>query len=191
MVAAFGGMQVAGNPYQAPSAAVDDGDAPAGDAERIRREHIGHERQLRAVGSLYLFGGALGLLGGIALLADTLGSPASAGETIAIAVVYMGIALAALVVGWGYRRLAPWVRIPGTVLAAAGLLGIPVGTIISAVILWMIWSHPGKVVLSPQYAAIVAATPHVRYTMRPIERIVWGVFIVALVGLVLLLVLER
>jgi hypothetical protein len=184
-------MHMAGNPYQAPVAAVGDVDGPVGDAERIRREHIGHERQLRAVGTLYLFGGLLGLIGGLALLVATLGSEPFVGVAVVMAAVYLVISIGALVVGWGYRKLAPWVRIPGTALAAVGLLGIPIGTIISLAILWMIWSAKGKVVLSPDYAAIVAATPHVRYRMTVVDWIVWGLLAAVLIGLVVMLVMAR
>jgi hypothetical protein len=179
------------NPYQAPVTAVADVDAPAADAERVRREHIGHERQLRAVGALYLFGGVLGLLGGIALIVGSIGAERGGGEMTAIAVLYVAISAFSLVLGWGYRKLAPWVRIPGTVLAAIGLLGIPIGTIISLAILWMIWSAKGKVVLSPQYAAIVAATPHVRYRMTVVDWIVWGLLAAVLIGLVAMLMMAR
>jgi hypothetical protein len=182
---------MAGNPYQAPVAAVGDIDAPVTDAERVRREHIGHERQLRAVGALYLFGGSLGLIGGVMMLVGLAGSAPDVGGMVAVAAVYAVISLVALVVGWGYRKLAPWVRIPGTVLAAIGLLGIPIGTIISLAILWMIWSAKGKVVLSPQYAAIVAATPHVRYRMTVVDWIVWGLLAAVLIGLVVMLVMAR
>lgn len=179
------------NPYQAPVTSVADVDAPVEDAERVRREHIGHERQLRAVGALYLFGGVLGLFGGIALIVGAIGGDSGGGEMVAIGVLYAAVSAFSLVLGWGYRKLAPWVRIPGTVLAAVGLLGIPVGTIISLAILWMIWSAKGKVVLSPQYAAIVAATPHVRYRMTVVDWIVWGLLAAVLIGLVVLAVMAR
>ena len=44
------------------------------------------------------------------------------------------------------------------VLLVLGLLGFPIGTLISAYGLWLVLSAKGRVVLSPEYAAIVAAT---------------------------------
>jgi hypothetical protein len=173
-------MHMVGNPYQAPAVSVFDFDALATENERIRSEHIGHERQLRAVGWLFLFGGALGLLGGIVLFAGLSRAQFVAGEGMMLAALFVVTSIGALVVGRGCRKLAPWVRIPGTALAAIGLLGVPVGTIISLAILWLIWSARGKRVLSPDYATIIATTPHVRHRITLIDWIAWGLLAVAL-----------
>jgi len=58
-----------------------------------------------------------------------------------------------------------------------------VGTLINGYILWLVLSKKGRFILSKDYAAIVAATPHVKYRTSP-WILVWIV-----VGAILLMIL--
>ena len=79
----------------------------------------------------------------------------------------------------GLRKLRRNVRVPAMILAGFGLLGFPVGTIISAYILYLLGSQKGVQVFSDEYAQVIAATPHIKYKLS----IVTKVFLVILVVL--------
>ena len=98
---------------------------------------------------------------------------------VGISFVIMALCAARVVAGWGLRTLRPWARKPGIVVAAIGLLGFPIGTLINAYVLWLLASRNGRMVLSAEYAAIMEATPHIRYRM---PFVIW-----LLLGLVVLL----
>ncbi len=80
-----------------------------------------------------------------------------------------------------FRRLDRSALVPGTILAAFGLLGIPIGTIINAYILSLIYSEKGRFVFSGPYQDVVAATPQIVWKMALWMKIVIGVMIGALV----------
>jgi uncharacterized membrane protein YphA (DoxX/SURF4 family) len=169
-------MSNAVNPYAAPAALVDD--VPANpEADAIRRAHINHEASIKAVGFLYYLGGVLLTVGGIASL---VGAPrAAAGAAIALLLVVVGIGQ--LFAGWGVRSLRPWGRIVGCVLSAIGLLGFPIGTLISGYILYLLLSKKGRTIFTPGYQEVIAATPHVKYRT---SIVVW-IFLALIVGLIL------
>lgn len=170
------------NPYQTPAAIVAD---PVGDDADValRQAHLRHEVQLKSVSSLYfLLSLVLGLAGASVIasvfLAGTL-SPWALGG-----VVYLAIAVGLGTVAVGFRRLRPWVRIPGGILSTLGLLGFPVGTLINGWILFLMFGAKGRVVLSPGYQRVIEATPQLRY-----QRTLGDWIALALVvGLLLLLV---
>lgn len=161
------------NPYAPPKAAVEDIEPGVSAAEAIRREHIAHERQLKSVGLLYFF--ATFALGVSAVVPLAVGGSKVDG---AVSLLVGAFAALSAVVGYGYRTLRPWVRVPGAILAVLGLLAVPVGTIINAYILYLMFCARGATVLAPEYAAVVAATPHVRY-----KRTVGDWIAIALVAL--------
>lgn len=175
-------MTATHNPYAAPRAEVAD---PVADpeAEAKRNAHITHEASVRAIGALYYLSAvllAIGLVSG--LIAGDIDSLGAALGYLLVSVVVLAILVAT---GRGLRALRPWVRAPVVVLSVLGLLAFPVGTIINAYILWLVLSAKGRVVLSHDYAAVVAATPHIRYRG---SRIV-SVFFALLVALIVLAIL--
>lgn len=101
---------------------------------------------------------------------------------IGVAVAVLGIAY--VIVGWGLRALRSRARTPAIVLAAIGLLGFPIGTLINAYILWLVVSRKGRMVLSSEYASIVEATPHIKYRT---SMVVW-ISLGAIVPLVVVLI---
>jgi hypothetical protein len=179
------------NPYQAPATRVDDvSDSANPQAESIRREHINHEASIKAVGTLYY----LSMLGlavvGLTMLFST-GAFAAVrmGDAVPAAVLVV-MAAVFLVVGRGLRKLQPWVRIPTVLLSILGLLGFPIGTLINGYIIWLILSKKGRLVLSPEYAAIVEATPQVKYRTSIVVWILLGL-VVLLVAVVIVIALVR
>jgi len=47
-------------------------------------------------------------------------------------------------VGWGLWRMQPWARWAAIVLAALGLLSVPIGTVIGALILWYLFQPEAR-----------------------------------------------
>ncbi len=153
------------------------------DAPDIRRQHLGHEASVKAVGSLYLFGAIIGFLAGVAFLfvpfndlhGSSIASVGVAAFMLVLSVLYFWI-------GRGLRGLKPVARIPSGILAGIGLIGFPMGTLINGYILYLLFSKKGTMVFSDEYKQIIADTPDMKYR-TPI--IVW-IIVVLLLGAVAL-----
>ena len=85
-------------------------------------------------------------------------------------------------VGFGLRKLDPVAKRIAVVFSVIGLLGIPIGTLISGYILWLLLSEKGVYVFSPEYKTVVENTPHIKYKTSAIV-IVLLVIVIALVAL--------
>lgn len=158
-----------------------EGATASGEADRIRNEHLKHEASVKSVGLLYYLGGAVMLvLGLVSFLA--VGRSQASGTT--AGAVLTGLLLAALgagqiVVGSGLRGLRKWARIPTGILSGFGLLGFPLGTVINAYILYLVFGEKGKMVFSEEYRLVVEQTPHIKYRT---SVVVW-VLLALLIGL--------
>lgn len=172
------------NPYATPKAMVEDADAGS-PAEALRQEHIRHEASIKSAGWLFMLGGALVLFSAAATVIPQLTGSGGSRAGIAIGAGFALLAATSIAVGWGLRALRAWARVPAIMLAAVGLLGFPIGTLINGYILWLILSRKGRMVLSAEYAAIVAATPHVRYRTSLVVWIVLAILVLMLVALIL------
>ena len=144
-------------------------------AEGIRKANLSHEASVQSIGLLYYLGGAIVLcVGGLTLVRFF---SASGGSERASAVVVSGFLLALgavqLWVGTGLRRLRKWARIPTGVLSGIGLLGFPLGTLINAYVLYLVFSQKGKTVFSDEYQAVIQQTPHIKYRT---SVVVWILF---------------
>jgi hypothetical protein len=176
------------NPYSAPQARVADvGSGDIEHAEEIRKEHINHEAGIRSAGTLYGLYALFLLLATLvfAFGAVTGGDAQNPRAVMIIAMVFCGgffwlfYKLAS-----GLRALQNWARVPTAIISGLGLLGFPVGTLINGYIMWLVLSKKGTFILSPEYAEIVAATPHIK---RKTSIVVW-IFLVLLLGLFVLLI---
>jgi hypothetical protein len=168
--------QAAANPYAAPAAKVDDaGRNP--EAEAIRKAHISHEASIKAVGALYYLGGAMLV---IAAVGGVIAMSSGGGEGAMIA-VFLVLAVGMFFMGRGIRALRRWARIVGSVLAAVGLLGFPIGTLINLYVLYLFLSKKGRTVFSPEYQDVIAATPDIKYRMSILVWIFLGL-LVLLIG---------
>lgn len=163
------------NPYRAPTAAVADV-AQDAQAEAVRETHLSTEASLKSVGLLYY-------LGAIGLFVSTLAMLASPdeGPGLGLGLVLAALFAVTLAVAHGLRGLRAWVRVPAIVLSVVGLLNFPVGTLISGYVLYLLLNAKGRFVLTPEYAQIVAATPHMKYRSSTLLVVL---VVVALVGIV-------
>ncbi len=182
------------NPYAPPKSTVDDvGTGAFPEAEAIRSEHLGHEASLKAVGLLYLLGGALNALGAVSMLvAAAAGGKSDGRDGIILLTLFLGLMSAlALWAGWGLRTLKPKGRTPALLVSGLGLLAFPVGTVINGYILWLLLSKKGSFILSPDYAAIIAATPHLKYRTPVWIWVLLGLVALGLVAAVAIPALSR
>jgi hypothetical protein len=143
----------------------------AASRREIRVQHLTHEVSLQSMGALYLLGAAISLVTAVMTILDPSEGPAR----VFVPGLLLAFGFAQLWVGWKLQRLDASAKIPATVLACFGLLAFPLGTLINTYVLYLIHSAKGRVVMSPDYAAVRAATPDIKYRMH---WIVW-------VGLVL------
>ena len=182
------------NPYAIPATAVVDASlAGGGDAEAIRKKFLSHEASVKSLGLLYWLGSIFGFLGvavylfmGIALLAE---QETVAGVTMLVAApIMLVIAVLQMFLARGIRNLKPWARICGIVLSAIGLIGFPLGTLISAYFLYLLVSKKGVYVFSDEYKQVIAATPHLKSRTSLLVWILVGllalVIIAAFIGLI-------
>ena len=175
-------MSAAVNPYSPPRARVDDVAQADSEAEEIRQEHIKHEAAIRSVGILYyLSGGLMVVLGGGLLFGSFATKLGALGAGLSI--VYAGLGVLMLFVARGVRTLQSWARITTIVLAAIGLLGFPVGTLINGYILYLMLAKKGKRIFEDDYKDIVEATPHIKYRTSIIVWIMVGLLLLAAVGI--------
>jgi|GEM_PF-619385 len=171
------------NPYAPPQADLRSTNDDS-NAEALRWEHINTEATIKSVGVLYYLGAlvmiGLGISGLSGLPVDGETDPRLMGA------VFAGLGLAQGFVGYGLRRLRGWTRIPTLLFSLIGLFGFPIGTLINAYIIYQVMSARGKFVTSPEYQAIIAATPHLKRKTSVIVRVLLIVLLVILVGAVIL-----
>ena len=174
-------MSLVENPY-APPASESFAATPATllmDPEEIRKQYLRHEAAVRSVGSLYYLGGAIMAVAGVAGLVE---ASAAGGEALGASLVCLVLSVVWLLVGRSLRRLDPRVKTPVVLLAALGLLAVPIGTLINAYILYLMLSKKAKVVFSEDYKEVIRKTPQIKYRSRfPLFAILGGLLLVVLI----------
>jgi hypothetical protein len=146
------------NPYAAPRTQNLLPPAPS-QVEATRAAHIETEATIKAVAGLILLFAALMLLVGSLSFNEKPGcatSPFMTGPVLVVLSLVLGA------VGVGMRRLRSWARIPGALVSSIGLLGFPIGTLISGYALVKLLGRQGRLVMSEEYREIIVATPHVK-----------------------------
>lgn len=176
----------AANPYAPPRANVEEtGDAPSG-AQAVRQEHIRHEAAVRSIGVLYYISAFAMVAGSIVFLIGAVAAMNDATEPgfllVGATAAYGGLGALTFFVARGIRQLRSWARSVCTVLSIIGLIGFPLGTLINGYILYLLHCAKGKRVFAPDYAAIVAATPHVKYRTSVVVWIVLGILVLVLLA---------
>ena len=162
------------------------------DVESVRRMHLSDEALIRGVGWLYLLGGALGVLAGLSGI--VIGAeyaknkyPPNNGPDLAVLgreLVYLGKFVLAVAIpldytGWTMTRLDPMGKIFAILFSTIGLICIPIGTLISAYMLYLLLSAKGKFIYSRHYNGIIAATPHTIYRSVLVWMVLASVMVAA------------
>ncbi|HMP75756.1 MAG TPA: hypothetical protein PKE12_05600, partial [Kiritimatiellia bacterium] len=152
-------------------------------AVEIRQNHIKHEASVRSVGLLYYLGAFFMCLIGIVGVATHFSATEStAPNSLLINVLLILVGFLQAWVGSGIRHLKSWSRLPAGILSGIGLLGFPIGTLINAYILFLLFSKRGTTVFSQEYQQIIAITPSIKYRT---SVVVW-IFLVLLILLIML-----
>lgn len=172
------------NPYAPPQ--VTELSAPVSGMEAVRREHLRVERTAKSAGMLYyLVGFILLLVGGGGLLSVMASTQAGNSVDAAVgAAVFLVFGVVIAIAAYGLRRLRGWARWIAVVVSAFGLLGFPIGTIISAVILVNLLGPKANLVFSPAYQDIIAATPHVKMKTSMAMKVVLVILLLILASIV-------
>lgn len=185
------------NPYASPQVRELTADVPLSEAERIRQEHLSAEVTCKQVGLLCYFGGSIATIYSAMLF--ILGAIWWArwdfefGRLLVVSGMLIGSGVLALL-AWVHfrtasrlRRLDPAARFGAILLSVLWLLYFPIGTLLGGHLLWILNSERGKNLFTPEYQAIVAETPHVKYKTSIVVWIFLGLillsFVVGIVGL--------
>ena len=178
------------NPYQAPASAGEVPGLPPDGPESIRRAHLNHEASVRSIGTLCYLGAILWSLGTVSILStlfatngpsgDVASMAGQAGEALVGIIIAASLAILLFFGGRGLRKLTPWGRVVGIIIGVIGLVAIPIGTILSIYILYLLLSKKGKMVFSPGYKEVMAATPEMKYKTSVVVWVVLGLFILLL-----------
>ncbi len=168
------------NPYAPPQASITPGGGEAPDnAEETRRQFLNHETSIKGVGSLYILGAIFMGIAAVGSIGVSLLDSDVTAMMIGVGVFYALFSWISFYLGSGLRRLDPKVRVGTTILATLGLIAIPFGTLINAYVLYLLHSKKGKRVMTAEYQAIIAETPHIKYR-TPLWLIIVALLLVAL-----------
>jgi hypothetical protein len=144
------------NPYATPQV-VDVPVQPLSDVEAVRKEHLGTEASIKSIGLLYGLGAFF-----LVVVAFTPFDEKTEFEQLYSA-LFGGLAVLYAFMGFAIRRFKAWARWIAVVLSVPGLIGFPIGTVISIYFLYLLLGRKGAMVFSAPYQEVIAATPHIKY----------------------------
>ena len=163
------------NPYAVSAAPANYGaaqsDSFSGDAASVRRNLISHESAIKGFGLLYAIGAGFYIF--IAVAATIFGLfvfasfPKDAGPAIGTmmliyAAVYFTIGTLVGLVSTGLYKLSDVGKIGGSIFSVLGLCAVPIGTLLGAYMLYLMFSEKGNYIFSQRYRSIVKQTPHIK-----------------------------
>jgi len=171
------------NPFAAPLTMDYAADLDTRPAAIIRQQYLSHEASIQSVGSLYLLGCILVVVGGGIMTYMAISGAAQNGSVGAMELGFLlGIGIGQGFIAVGLRGLKSWARIPASLFAGLGLLAFPLGTLINGYILYLLLSAKGRMVFSPEYREVIRQTPEIKYKTSKILLF----FVFLLVGLLVL-----
>ena len=170
------------NPFAPPEESIWVTENDSRPAALIRKEHLSHEASVQSVGVLYLLGSVVLIFTAVILLAapGARGGNRPDGFLAVLSVFLLLFGVGQGFLAFGLRRLRGWTRIPVGILSAFGLLGFPLGTLISAYILYLIFSSKGAMVFSDEYKEIIRLTPDMKYRTSIVVWIFLGLLLLLL-----------
>lgn len=174
------------NVYSPPKAQVSDhvgSDRAA--AIAMREEHLSHEAALRGMALLYYLSGVLVLFMGVAVALPAFTQPGGAVLLgLGLALLFLLLGGGVLYVGYGVRRFQKGVVVPACILAAIGMLNVPIGTLLNGYMLYLLLCAKGKVVFSERYAEVRELTPDIKPRTSVVVWILLGLLVLMLLGAV-------
>ena len=128
----------------------------------------------------------MGLL--IIIAAIGAGAGDETGIVLGVGGMYLGLGLLQGYAGWGLRKFQGGARIIAIIFAVIGLIGIPIGTLISVYFLYLLCSAKGSVVFSDEYEDVIRQTPHIKYKTSIVVWIFLGLLILVFaIGIIALM----
>ena len=183
------------NPYAVSATAANYSAQPSqglsGDATSVRNFHLAHESAIKGFGLLYAIGAGFYILFAVAAAIFSVFAFAAlnkdAGQAIGVvtliyAAVYFAIGALVALVSSGLYKLSDVGKIGGAIFSVLSLCGIPIGTLLGAYMLYLLFSEKGNFIFTQRYRSFVKQTPHIR-TRIPV--FVW--IILACSGLLIVL----
>jgi hypothetical protein len=174
------------NPY----APVLESAAPAiqTDAEAMRRLYLNHEASVKAFGFLLALGGfflcLLAIFQLLAISSDGNAADAATSEGTIELIIFAVLGPIQFMAGLALRKLKPWARIVGSIFSGIGLIAFPIGTLVNGYFLYLLLGKKGMMVCSPEYAAVIEATPHIKYkTSRWVIGLLIALVVLVVLGL--------
>lgn len=82
--------------------------------------------------------------------AEIISTAAVAIGSVAFVILFLAVGLLPLLVGYGFRKRAPWVKPIGTVVAIISLVNIPIGTALGVYTMKFFRSEAGRVLYGGQ-----------------------------------------
>ena len=168
------------NPFAAPQTMGYAGDIDSRPAALIRQQHLTHEASVQSVGSLYILGCLLTLVGGGFLTFMVVSNSAQNSSDEGMGLLLLGLGFAQGFIGFGLNKLKSWARISAALFAGVGLLAFPIGTLINGYVLYLLLSAKGKMVFSDEYREVIEQTPEIKYKT---SKVLWF-FLLLLLGLI-------
>lgn len=168
-------------------------DLPAtpAEAEAVRRDHLNHEGEIRAVGMLYYIGGGLMALGILCVAAPFLTNSRLFSRTSPIMLLVFVLCATVTVVwfrlGRGLRQFTPASRWGALILSALFVFH-PVNFLVNAYILFVLLRPKSRMVFSPYYAEVRRLTWYLEPRRLAIVYALVGLTILLGVGIALLVV---
>lgn len=148
--------------------------------EQARKAHLNHESSVRAVGLLYLLLAAFFLFSGLGGFVYSVA--VLRGEDLAFGISFSVLGAVLVWTGIGVLRLKPWARILTGIFSSVGLLAIPIGTVVNAYILYLLFSKKGITVFSADYKRVIAETPQIKSRVTVFFWIVVGLMLLFGIG---------
>ncbi|MEK6239002.1 MAG: hypothetical protein N2C14_30170, partial [Planctomycetales bacterium] len=150
------------NPYISPRADFVARSQQARDpseADLLRRSCLATEEAIHSAAAIYyLSAGFCALLGGFLCVLGT-----QVPTVVPAAAAGVIFSLISYTLARGLQNLDPRVKLPVVVFSAAGMALFPVGTLIGAEILYVMYSAKGHAVFSSDYKDVIRRTPHIHH----------------------------
>lgn len=170
------------------------GKKESNNAAKIRKQHIQQETEIKEWGMVMMVLGVLGILSSIGWAAygffaasDAIpeeGTAFVAGFVIVLLAIIIFFNLLQVFIGWGMHSLNGIGRIGGTIFWAINIINIPVGTIISIIVLRLLWNEKATTIFSPEYKTIREATPEIKHSSSTAAGVIGFIVVLSLIYVV-------
>ena len=157
------------------------------EVEGLRASHLRHEASIKTIGALLWFGGIVFLIvAGVSFFVpDMVNSGTGESQALDVILGTLVIALLHFWLGSSLRRLDHSARYVTALLCVIGLLAIPIGTIINAYFLYLLFSAKGQMIFSDTYKEVILQTPNMKHRTSKILWIFLILSVILIAGLIL------